>query len=165
MYWPPKVRLKREIQEGSGSDNREHGTSSIKMHAKLNLLNTTGQTARLMSVYNPCMKPLSFIFFLHCLLCSLCHWSNEALVVSYLIYWDSLTSLCCPQQCLGHQSHINILLITLESSDWLWSWFSLPSLPLSSSMIWRRQWQPTLVLLPGKSHGWKSIVGCSLWGC
>ena len=25
----------------------------------------------------------------------------------------------------------------------------------------RRQWQPTLVLLPGKSHGWRSLVGCS----
>ena len=24
----------------------------------------------------------------------------------------------------------------------------------------RRQWQPTPVLLPGKSHGWKSLVGC-----
>ena len=28
----------------------------------------------------------------------------------------------------------------------------------------RRQWQPTPVLLPGKSHGWRSLVGCSLWG-
>ena len=25
----------------------------------------------------------------------------------------------------------------------------------------RRQWQPTLVLLPGKFHGWRSLVGCS----
>ena len=31
-------------------------------------------------------------------------------------------------------------------------------------IIWRRQWQPTLVLLPGKSHGWRSLVGCSPWG-
>ena len=30
--------------------------------------------------------------------------------------------------------------------------------------IWRRQWQPTPVLLPGKSHGWRSVVGCSPWG-
>ena len=29
----------------------------------------------------------------------------------------------------------------------------------------RRQWQPTPVLLPGKSHGWRSLVGCSPWGC
>ena len=29
---------------------------------------------------------------------------------------------------------------------------------------WRSQWQPTPVLLPGKSHGWRSLVGCSSWG-
>ena len=28
----------------------------------------------------------------------------------------------------------------------------------------RRQWQPTPVLLPGKSHGWRSLVGCGPWG-
>ena len=28
----------------------------------------------------------------------------------------------------------------------------------------RRQWQPTPVLLPGKSHGWRSLVGYSPWG-
>ena len=28
----------------------------------------------------------------------------------------------------------------------------------------RRQWQPTPVLLLGNSHGWRSLVGCSLWG-
>ena len=29
---------------------------------------------------------------------------------------------------------------------------------------WTRQWHPTPVLLPGKSHRWRSLVGCSLWG-
>ena len=28
----------------------------------------------------------------------------------------------------------------------------------------RRQWQPTPVLLPGKFHGQRSLVGCSPWG-
>ena len=28
----------------------------------------------------------------------------------------------------------------------------------------RKQWHPTPVLLPGKSHGWRSLVGCSPWG-
>ena len=28
----------------------------------------------------------------------------------------------------------------------------------------RRQWLPTPVLFPGKSHGWRSLVGCSPWG-
>ena len=29
----------------------------------------------------------------------------------------------------------------------------------------RRQWHPTPVLLPGKSHGQRSLVGCNPWGC
>ena len=28
----------------------------------------------------------------------------------------------------------------------------------------RRQWHPTPVCLPGKSHGQRSLVGCSPWG-
>ena len=28
----------------------------------------------------------------------------------------------------------------------------------------RRRWHPTPVLLPGKSHGQRSLVGCSPWG-
>ena len=37
-------------------------------------------------------------------------------------------------------------------------------LPLSMMLSWRRQWHPTPVLLPGKSHGQRSLVGCSPWG-
>ena len=32
------------------------------------------------------------------------------------------------------------------------------------SVMWRRKWHPTPVLLPGKSHGWRRLVGCSPWG-
>ena len=35
---------------------------------------------------------------------------------------------------------------------------------ITYSMDQRRQWHPTPVLLPGKSHGWRSLVGCSPWG-
>ena len=31
--------------------------------------------------------------------------------------------------------------------------------------ILHTQWHPTLVLLPGKSHARRSLVGCSPWGC
>ena len=34
-----------------------------------------------------------------------------------------------------------------------------------SRLVWRRQWHPTPVLLTGKSHGWRSLEGCSPWGC
>ena len=30
---------------------------------------------------------------------------------------------------------------------------------------WRRKWQPTPVLLPGESHGGRSLIGYSPWGC
>ena len=30
--------------------------------------------------------------------------------------------------------------------------------------VWRRQWHSTPVLLPGKSRGRRSLVGCSPWG-
>ena len=35
---------------------------------------------------------------------------------------------------------------------------------ISSVNLWRRQWHPTPVLLPGKSHGRRSLVGCSPGG-
>ena len=34
---------------------------------------------------------------------------------------------------------------------------------MTTEDIWRRQWQPTPVLLPGKSHGRRSLVDCSPW--
>ena len=34
----------------------------------------------------------------------------------------------------------------------------------SAQLEWRRQWHPTPVLLPGKSHVQRSLVGCSPWG-
>ena len=30
---------------------------------------------------------------------------------------------------------------------------------------YRLKWQPTPVFLPGGSQGWRSLVGCHLWGC
>ena len=33
----------------------------------------------------------------------------------------------------------------------------------SRNLSWRRQWHPTPVLLPGKSHRQRSLVGCSPW--
>ena len=41
---------------------------------------------------------------------------------------------------------------------------------LSGSLIfhkygWRKKWQPIAVFLPGKSHGPRSVVGYSPWGC
>ena len=36
--------------------------------------------------------------------------------------------------------------------------------PWVRQIPWRRKWHPTPALLPGKPHGWRSLVGCSPWG-
>ena len=37
--------------------------------------------------------------------------------------------------------------------------------PWVGMIPWRRVWQATLVFLPGKHRGQKSLVGYSPWGC
>ena len=37
--------------------------------------------------------------------------------------------------------------------------------PWVRKIPWRRKWQPTPAFLPGKSHGQRSLVGYSPWGC
>ena len=43
-------------------------------------------------------------------------------------------------------------LMAFPRCSWFKNWYTL---------YWRRQWHPTPVLLPGKSHGRRSLVGCS----
>ena len=38
------------------------------------------------------------------------------------------------------------------------------SIPGSGRFPWGKEWQPTPVLLPRKSHEQRSLMGCSLWG-
>ena len=38
------------------------------------------------------------------------------------------------------------------------------NLSCTTHVFRRRQWQATPVLLPRKSHGWRSLVGCIPWG-
>ena len=43
-------------------------------------------------------------------------------------------------------------------------WLEVNDLGRLVNRYGRRQWQPTPVLLPGKSHGRRSLEGCSPWG-
>ena len=56
---------------------------------------------------------------------------------------------------LGHILNVILLHLHLQEElfgDWI------------RALLQRRQWHPTPVLLPGKSCGWRSLVGWSLWG-
>ena len=57
---------------------------------------------------------------------------------------------------LGHKRSDMTERLTLTSCNFV--------LLITMQPFRRRQWHPTPVLLPGKSHGWRSLVGCSPWG-
>jgi len=37
--------------------------------------------------------------------------------------------------------------------------------PWVGTITWRQKWPPSPVFLPGKSHGQRSLMGYSPWGC
>ena len=37
--------------------------------------------------------------------------------------------------------------------------------PWAGKMLWRREWLPTPMFLPGEFYGQRSLVGYGLWGC
>ena len=79
-------------------------------------------------------------------------------------YWSELTCLLLG---IFRTQKSNLCLLCFQH----WQTGSLqlatPGKPcswLTVALKWRRQWLPTPVLLPGKSHGRRSLVGCSPWG-
>ena len=55
---------------------------------------------------------------------------------------------------LGHVINVDLIYSTNNHQGY----------SLIKELCRRRQWHPTPVLLPGKSHGRRSLVGCSPWG-
>ena len=85
----------------------------------------------------------------------------QSLLVSDLIVIFRIVYILCPSFCLF-----------ISQSSWphiLWDTFPKyehfpPDFLSTNTFIRRRQWHPTPVLLPGNSHGRRSLVGCSPWG-
>ena len=69
---------------------------------------------------------------------------------------------------------MSLLFIFCLGSSWLPWWLRQKSVclqcrrpgfdPWVGKIPWRRKWQPTPVLSPGKFHGLRSLVGYSPWG-
>ena len=90
-------------------------------------------------------------------------WSCSWLSFLFFLY------IARPYPCSCH-----IIITTIPDFNWQTFLTSLLTISLLShpasnfkpvsSTIRRRPWQATPVLLPRKSHGWRSLVGCILWG-
>ena len=63
---------------------------------------------------------------------------------------------------MGGSVHVHSFVSLLVSDSKI---SGVPHLYTPNTWSWRRQWHPTPVLLPGKSHGRRSLVGCNPWGC
>ena len=82
--------------------------------------------------------------------------------ITYAFWWGSIKAI--PTRCLfrrasslgAKRSRQGEQPMTLENKWWFVT---------GSWMNQRRQWHPTPVLLPGKSHGRRSLEGCSPQGC
>ena len=79
------------------------------------------------------------------------------LLVPNITYWNS---------CLSVQIWTPLLLWTSLVAQTV---KHLPTMwrpgfdPWVRKIPWRREWQPTPILLPGESHGWRILVGYSPW--
>ena len=71
-------------------------------------------------------------------------------------YWASLVAQMVKNQPVMWETQIR----SLGQEDLLEK-----GIATHSSILWRRQWQPTPVFLPGESQGQRSLIGCRLWGC
>ena len=74
-------------------------------------------------------------------------WEEKSCYQSNRIEWDNLWSLWS----------------SLHKA-WFFTTTGKKALLATRFNYWRRQWQPTPVLLPGKYLGQRSLVGCSPWG-
>ena len=68
----------------------------------------------------------------------------EHVIIPFLVL-DPMLALSCPPSAILCQHRISKFCVYILC-------------------IWRRQWQPTPVFLPGESQGQGSLVGCCLWG-
>ena len=115
----------------------------------------------------PFCKEFLFIFLLD----STCKWYHMMFVFLWLtdLVWSSLSPF------VSADSMVSFFLwlsnIPLQASPVAQQWRICPQCrrygfsPSVGKIPWRRKWQPTPVFSPGKSHGQRSLVGCSPWGC
>ena len=82
------------------------------------------------------------------------HITLLALFLSYVAGTDTILRSSLRDMCWRGQSEI------MKESESV-----SHQLEANQEHHWRRRWHPTPVLLPGKSHGWRSLVGCSTWSC
>ena len=97
-----------------------------------------------------CLSSITIIFSE--LLLTLCFFSYKMKKI-----WRRKTRwwICPMSSVYKHRLIVNFIVQDYESLE--------PFKGSTMLYFWRRKWQPTPVFLPGKYHGWRSLVGYSPW--
>ena len=91
-----------------------------------------------------------------------------------LLPWVILRTVCFPglefhgkTKLIGYKYYHLLLVSADRGKAWVtedkYMWVMSPASLFLTEVLMIRQWQPTPVLLRGKSHGQRSLVGCSPW--
>ena len=91
-----------------------------------------------------------------------------------LLRWVILRTVCFPglefhrKTKLTGYKYYHLLLVSADRGKaWVtgdrYMWVMPPASLFLREVLVTRQWHPTVVLLPDKSHGRRSLVGCSPW--
>ena len=139
----------------------------------------------------PCPSPTPRVYSNSCPSSGWCHPIISSFVVSFSSLLQSYPTSGSFQWdgSLHHVAKVLEFQLQRQSFQWifrtdfLWDWlvgsscspvdsqessptpqFKSINLSALSFLFQRRQWHPTPVLLPGKSHGWGRLIGCGSWG-
>ena len=171
-----ELNLKRGI---TGSNNVRKGLSVQSAFSSVSFKSACFATQIILGVVNLCQFRQNFCYF--CI-------GNWGWLFLFFFFFTS--DSCLPRShCLHHTgfqcfswthqpcSYLRVFTLDLPSGEnaRLPRWLSGKEFscqcrkrrfdPWIGKILWRRKWQPTPVFLPGKSHGQRSLVGYSPWGC
>ena len=94
--------------------------------------------------------------------------SESVLPIRWPRYWSFSLSISPSHEYSGlisfRMDWLDLLAVQGTLENLLQHHSSKAAILQHSAFFRRRQWQPTPVLLPGNSHGRRSLLGCSPWG-
>ena len=103
------------------------------------------------------------------------HPHGKEMQKSKMVVWGGLTNICEKKRSKKHRRKGQIFSLKAEFlriartdkaflSNQCKEMEENNRMGMTRDLFGRRQWHPTPVLLLGKSHGWRSLVGCNPWG-
>ena len=130
--------------------------------------NSTFKVLLVSEIYNNGLKeyilPLYLISFVQNYICTCVPHPDYNIVISLQLNFKKLKKLTKKNLKIVFVKFIQIVACRLSLLIFFFLSYALPLIIPCVYLIHSIKWQPTPVLLPGKFHWWRSLVGYSPWG-